>query len=103
MDHSLQRPIQVYLDSSDFSVLSQPKRRTPDIVAVEEKLLRWNEQGLIQLRFSYQRKFKCSYDHYAANREFDTRLNRDGKGCKRIKNIKLYTTINAKGFEGLCS
>lgn len=46
-------PLQVYLDSSDFSVLSDPKARTPAREAVEKTLLSWQADGLVQLRFSY--------------------------------------------------
>ena len=46
-------PIQIYLDSSDFSTLSDPAKRSPDIVAVESKLLSWQEAGRIEIRFSY--------------------------------------------------
>lgn len=49
----MSRPLQVYLDSSDFSVLSDPKQRTTELVKIEEQLLSWQEQGLIEIRFSY--------------------------------------------------
>ena len=46
------RPVQVYLDSSDFSNLSHADGRGP-FVDVERQLLEWREAGLIELRFSF--------------------------------------------------
>ena len=46
-------PIQIYLDSSDFSNLSDPGKRSPEHVEVERQLLAWKEAGLIEIRFSY--------------------------------------------------
>ena len=45
-------PLQIYLDSSDFSNLSDPAKRVP-FVDVERQLLAWRDQGLIDLRFSF--------------------------------------------------
>ncbi len=47
------KPIQVYLDSSDFSNLSNPAIRTSEHEAVERRLLEWQQLGKIDLRFSY--------------------------------------------------
>lgn len=47
------RPLQVYLDSSDFSNLSDPAKRTPALEDVERSLLEWQQAGKIDLRFSY--------------------------------------------------
>lgn len=49
---ALHRPLQVYLDSSDFSNLSHPERRK-SFENVERQLLVWQAEGLIELRFSY--------------------------------------------------
>lgn len=46
------RPLQVYLDSSDFSNLANPKTR-PQYEDVERRLIGWRDAGLIELRFSY--------------------------------------------------
>lgn len=45
-------PLQVYLDSSDFSNLSDPVKREP-FVEVERRLIAWRNEGLIDLRFSF--------------------------------------------------
>ena len=47
------RPFQVYLDSSDFFVLSDPSKRTQQIVALESKLISWRNAGLIEMRFAF--------------------------------------------------
>lgn len=53
------RPLQVYLDSSDFSTLSSSKRsETCD--EVEKKLLAWSDAGLIEIRFSYLHVIEAS-------------------------------------------
>lgn len=49
---SSRRPLQVYLDSNDFSNLSDPVKREP-FVEVERQLLVWRDAGLIDLRFSF--------------------------------------------------
>ncbi|WP_153116413.1 hypothetical protein [Rhodocyclus tenuis] len=46
------RPLQIYLDSADFSDLSESNK--PDhLNSIEEKLLSWQELGFIEMRFSY--------------------------------------------------
>jgi hypothetical protein len=47
------RPLQVYLDSSDFSVLSDSSRRTQEIITLESQLVNWRNAGLIEIRFAY--------------------------------------------------
>ncbi|MGA8147020.1 MAG: hypothetical protein WB870_05505 [Gallionellaceae bacterium] len=47
------RPLQVYLDSSDFSVLADPTKRTKEIISLEEQLISWRDAGLIEIRFAY--------------------------------------------------
>src|SRR5256885_13925884 len=47
------RPLQVYLDSSDISVLSVAGGGQRDIVTIAAKLNRWTTAGDIQIRFSY--------------------------------------------------
>ena len=47
------RPLQVYLDSSDFSVLSDTSRRTQEIITLESQLVNWRNAGLIEIRFAY--------------------------------------------------
>lgn len=49
----MMRPFQVYLDSSDFSVLSDPFRRTQEIITLESQLISWRNAGLIEMRFAY--------------------------------------------------
>ena len=43
----------VYLDSSDISVLSNPKTRTPEIIEIENNLLELQRKQLIEFRFSH--------------------------------------------------
>ncbi len=44
--------IKVYLDSSDFSVLSDIKKKTSESVAIADQLFRWSDSGDIQFVFS---------------------------------------------------
>lgn len=50
---ALVKPLVVYLDSSDFSDLSDPNRTSAQMKEVERRLIDWQRQGLIELRFSY--------------------------------------------------
>lgn len=45
-------PLRVYLDSSDYSVLSDPKRITNDLSAVLQTLREFKERGVISIYFS---------------------------------------------------
>lgn len=49
----IMRPLQVYLDSSDFSVLSDSSKRTQEIITLESQLVNWRNAGLIEIRFAY--------------------------------------------------
>ncbi len=49
----MMRPLQVYLDSSDFSDLSEPSKRTQEIITLESQLISWRNAGLIEMRFAY--------------------------------------------------
>lgn len=49
----IMRPLQVYLDSSDFSVLSDSAKRTQEIITLESQLVNWRNAGLIEIRFAY--------------------------------------------------
>lgn len=62
------RPLIVYLDSSDFSVLSDSRQKTEMHMRVEQRLLDWQEAGAIQLRFSYAHVIEA-----AAVRQTDVR------------------------------
>lgn len=53
------RPLQVYLDSSDLSELSNPVR-TEAHDDIERQLVAWSEAGLIELRFSYLHVIEAS-------------------------------------------
>lgn len=46
------KPVVVYLDSSDISVLSNPLMRTDELIQMETTLLDMREKGLIEFRFS---------------------------------------------------
>ena len=48
----MNRPLQVYLDSSDFSVLSDPGRQ-PALASIEHELIGLQSAGLIEIRFSH--------------------------------------------------
>lgn len=45
-------PILVYLDSSDFSVLSDPKKQSPEIASTRERLIELSDSGSIEVWFS---------------------------------------------------
>jgi hypothetical protein len=45
-------PIEVYLDSSDYSRLSDPNGVSDQLVAIKEKLLAWSRSGEVIFRFS---------------------------------------------------
>lgn len=47
------RPLQIYLDSSDFSVLSDVSKRTQKIIELERQLINWRNSSLIEIRFAY--------------------------------------------------
>ncbi|CAG9933173.1 hypothetical protein [Candidatus Nitrotoga arctica] len=49
----MKNPLIIYLDSSDFSDLSNPEKRTSEIIELESQLLNWQMQGYIELRFSH--------------------------------------------------
>ena len=46
------KPLQIYLDSSDFSNLSSPNCES-NLLRIEEQLIKWQNAGLIEMRFSY--------------------------------------------------
>jgi hypothetical protein len=52
MKQPMQNVPQVYLDSSDFSVLSDPRRLDAKIGATLDTLLKYADSGLVQFRFS---------------------------------------------------
>lgn len=55
----MQRPLQVYLDSSDFSNFSDPRRKDR-YGEIESELIAWMEAGLIEIRFSYLNVIEAS-------------------------------------------
>ncbi|NIE63175.1 hypothetical protein [Burkholderia sp. Ax-1719] len=48
----MKRPLIVYLDSSDFSTLSDVARQTPEILAIRETLLEQSRSGKVVFAFS---------------------------------------------------
>jgi len=44
--------LQVYLDSSDYSVLSNPQCQTPALGAIRDKLFSWANSGDVEFRYS---------------------------------------------------
>jgi len=77
-------PFQVYLDSSDFSDLSNPKR--PEAyVDVERKLVAWLDAGVIEIRFSYLHVVEASpikpEDIESATGRFQKIVQLCGKKC----------------------
>lgn len=50
---ALMKPLVVYLDSSDFSDLSDPAKTSVQMKEVEKQLIEWQKQGVVELRFSY--------------------------------------------------
>lgn len=48
----LKLPLQVYLDSSDFSVLSDPQQLNESTIKLRDLFLEYSEKSLVQFRFS---------------------------------------------------
>ena len=48
----IRNPLQIYLDSSDFSTLSDPARLDEKTIAVKNKLQSYADRSLVQFRFS---------------------------------------------------
>ena len=46
------RPLRIYLDSSDYSVLSDPRRESPALAGIKGRLLSWADEGVIECYFS---------------------------------------------------
>lgn len=78
------RPLQIYLDSSDFSALSAPNR-TSAHDDVEKKLLTWLDAGVIEIRFSYLHVVEASpirpKDIESATARFQKIVQLCGKKC----------------------
>lgn len=49
----MNKPLIVYLDSSDYSVFSDESKRTPEIVETEEQLIKFIDEDKIEIRFSH--------------------------------------------------
>lgn len=47
-----QRPIRVFLDSADYSTLSDEKRCTPQLAELREKLIQWVDSGDVEFWYS---------------------------------------------------
>ncbi|MTV39512.1 hypothetical protein [Duganella radicis] len=45
-------PIQVYLDSSDYSKLTDPRGVSDQLLSIKERLLSWSKSGEVTFRFS---------------------------------------------------
>lgn len=46
------RPVRVFLDSADYSTLSDEKRCTPPLVELREKLIQWADSGDVEFWYS---------------------------------------------------
>ena len=46
------RPLRIYLDSSDYSVLSDPRRESPTLTDIKVRLQTWVNEGAIECYFS---------------------------------------------------
>jgi len=60
----MKKPLIIYLDSSDFSDLSNPDKRTLEIIELEKQLLNWQMQGYIELRFSHVHLLEAAATHH---------------------------------------
>lgn len=49
----MSNPLIIYLDSSDYSVLSDESKRTQEIIEIENELIKLREEGKIEIRYSY--------------------------------------------------
>ena len=112
----MKRPLIVYLDSSDFSDLSDPNKRTSEIVDIEQKLINWQDQGLIELRFSYVHVIEAAatehrYSDLASNRFLQMKrlcgfnclvdpmriLELEAKNLSKYKNLESINFFNDVG------
>jgi len=46
------RPVRVFLDSSDYSTLSDERRRTPELNEIRERLIQWADSGDVEFWYS---------------------------------------------------
>jgi hypothetical protein len=53
LDENKKMPIQVYLDSSDYSILSDPRKNDEKLIKIKNELISLVNQGLIEIRFSF--------------------------------------------------
>ena len=56
---STQRAIRVYLDSSDYSVMSEPNNA--EVAEIRSKLLSYIESSVIEVRFSAVHLVECAH------------------------------------------
>ena len=49
----MNKPLIVYLDSSDYSDFSDGSKRTPEIIRIENQLLQLRDENKIEIRFSH--------------------------------------------------
>ena len=49
----MNKPLVVYLDSSDYSIFSDESKRTPEIIRIENQLLQLRDENKIEIRFSH--------------------------------------------------
>lgn len=49
----MSKPLTIYLDSSDYSVLSDESRRSQEIIEIENELINLRDEGKIEIRYSY--------------------------------------------------
>ena len=52
MTSSAVQPLRVYLDSSDYSTLSNPGCQTPELKSIRKDLLDWRDSGEVEFWFS---------------------------------------------------
>ena len=49
----MNKPLIIYLDSSDYSDFSDESKRTPEIIRIENQLLQLRDENKIEIRFSH--------------------------------------------------
>lgn len=52
MTSSAVQPLKVYLDSSDYSTLSNLRCQTPELESIRSELLHWRDSGEVEFWFS---------------------------------------------------
>ena len=76
----MNKPLIVYLDSSDYSVFSDDSKRTPEIISIENHILQLRDENKIEIRFSHINVVEAA----------PTKLEDKLSSLKRLQTIKKF-------------